>query len=541
MREVKGMEGRSRTRTWLISIGLLILLFMLYPGEKANAATKTDSMKITLDLFEIDDPDTPVDNYLKFHIAEATYNKDCFAIKILSKTIIERGLDVDFTVKFTNMSGIFDTGKIITVTGYKKDDELVQQIKDTLKAGNDRIEEIYELKDVEARYIIYDVSYQYNTDDISVPQTIDTEKLAAEADFNITSPYLCKGETLQLKLKKFSKKIDKMIWTSENKKIAKVSKSGKITGVNYGSTVINLSVYSGGKEYYYSSYVTVYKLKGFEDGVTKLTLDRGAGDLELCDVKAVLNIKGAEDSIESYAIPCSRVKVDITPEGKHLADIEEIHYIGVDGITYLGGFNIKTYRDGIVTITVSDKKTTCKLELVIGTGVCRLDPVEAVKNNDFTGYEGTELKTLQKVRELFDKNNMYSDSVPTEKKIQYIVDYFIQTYKDERYIPYEHGTLYRTIIDGHGVCGDYSETVCFLLDCLGINNIEECGIANGGSHAWNKVEVNGKWYNLDAFWCACLRSSSTYFLTEKLWDDHVMTYEDNYYEDGDIPYINSLR
>jgi transglutaminase/protease-like cytokinesis protein 3 len=87
-------------------------------------------------------------------------------------------------------------------------------------------------------------------------------------------------------------------------------------------------------------------------------------------------------------------------------------------------------------------------------------------------------------------------------------------------------------------------TVCFLSDCLDIKNVEVIGVAQTGNvkdaHSWNKVEVDGKWYYFDPLWCANVKNKVNYYLTDKIWNDHVFGYEDNYLENGDIPYINSL-
>lgn len=189
------------------------------------------------------------------------------------------------------------------------------------------------------------------------------------------------------------------------------------------------------------------------------------------------------------------------------------------------GFYVRGLIDGTCTISVTVAGITKEIKVIVGYGVKRLAPIEAVQQNDFTGYFDSELLALQTVRSFMDKYNLFSNTVSTEDKIEHIVDYFIETWKHERYIPYKHGFIYRTMVDGHGVCGDYSGTVSFLLACLGINNIEQAGEANGGAHAWNRVEVDGTWYYLDAYWCANLRSKKTYFLTEKLWSDHTFYYE----------------
>ena len=68
------------------------------------------------------------------------------------------------------------------------------------------------------------------------------------------------------------------------------------------------------------------------------------------------------------------------------------------------------------------------------------------------------------------------------------------------------------------VCGGYSQAVSSLLDLAGIPNFVVTSYSSDMSHAWNKVLLDGKWYNLDATWgdggispsssCAATRPSS---------------------------------
>ncbi len=531
---------KGKRKIWYIC-GLFMILCLFYPGQKA-AAAETQKMKVTLDSTEIGDDQFPEEYYQANHIAKEIGCDDTDYIRIISSQIVERELSVSYKAKMTFMPQTYSLADNITIPGYKKGDELKQQIEEALKAHLDRIEVIYEIGNVYANKITYEVSYQYFGPKITeAPTPTPTPKPSkSKMDLNAYAVYLNKGETFQLKLKNPPKKIQIMTWTSFDTKVAKVSKSGKVTAVNYGSTMLDLTVYAGGKYYNFSAYITVYKLNGFLYGETTMTLHRGEGTMEIGDVTAWLDIKGADYGITPCAIPYDKVKVEIKPTADNIAKVQEVTKVGSDGATYLSGFGIAAYRDGVVTITVSDNKNTCSMKITIGTGVSRLDPVEAVKKNDFTGYQGDELKTLQTVRAFFDQYNMYSESMSQADKISHIVDYFIATYKDERYIPYKHGPVYRTMIDGHGVCGDYSQTVCFLCDCLGIKNVEEVGLAGGEAHGWNKVEVDGKWYHIDAFWCANLKSKNKYYLSDDIWLDHVKTYENDYYNYGDIAYIGAL-
>ena len=50
------------------------------------------------------------------------------------------------------------------------------------------------------------------------------------------------------------------------------------------------------------------------------------------------------------------------------------------------------------------------------------------------------------------------------------------------------------------VCDGYARVYQWMLLCLGIDNYEVVGEANGECHAWNKVRLEDTWYNVDACW-----------------------------------------
>ena len=50
------------------------------------------------------------------------------------------------------------------------------------------------------------------------------------------------------------------------------------------------------------------------------------------------------------------------------------------------------------------------------------------------------------------------------------------------------------------VCDGYAKTFQWMLYYLGIDSYEVIGRANGELHAWNKVLLDGTWYNVDACW-----------------------------------------
>ncbi len=66
----------------------------------------------------------------------------------------------------------------------------------------------------------------------------------------------------------------------------------------------------------------------------------------------------------------------------------------------------------------------------------------------------------------------------------------VENNDDEKY----HST-YGFFLDGNAVCAGYTLAYSYLMHKLGI----ECEYvsSSGMQHAWNKVKINGKWYNVD--------------------------------------------
>ena len=67
-------------------------------------------------------------------------------------------------------------------------------------------------------------------------------------------------------------------------------------------------------------------------------------------------------------------------------------------------------------------------------------------------------------------------------------------------IPYTSYCAYGTIVNQLSVCEGYSYAYAMLLKMCGIPAITVTGTANGGSHAWNEIQLDGKWYCVDITW-----------------------------------------
>lgn len=62
-------------------------------------------------------------------------------------------------------------------------------------------------------------------------------------------------------------------------------------------------------------------------------------------------------------------------------------------------------------------------------------------------------------------------------------------------------SAYGVLVDGVGQCEGYAAAMAFLCDEAGIPNYMVTGRnADGATHAWNKVILDGEWYNIDCTW-----------------------------------------
>lgn len=61
-------------------------------------------------------------------------------------------------------------------------------------------------------------------------------------------------------------------------------------------------------------------------------------------------------------------------------------------------------------------------------------------------------------------------------------------------------TIKGAVIDKIAVCDGYSTAFQYVMEKLGIDCTLVTGTGNGGSHAWNQVKLDGKWYLIDVSW-----------------------------------------
>ncbi len=84
---------------------------------------------------------------------------------------------------------------------------------------------------------------------------------------------------------------------------------------------------------------------------------------------------------------------------------------------------------------------------------------------------------------------------------------------------------YAALVDRTAVCQGYAVLFYRLMLELGVDNRVITGIGNGGPHAWNIVELNGLYYNLDSTWDAEKYGYSYFLTSDANFGDHQRDYE----------------
>lgn len=123
-------------------------------------------------------------------------------------------------------------------------------------------------------------------------------------------------------------------------------------------------------------------------------------------------------------------------------------------------------------------------------------------NEPIPNEERKAQKLYQVVSEIMQKN---IDNTMTDfEKEKALHDYLVKSCRYSRNLDQPaNSDIYRAygaLINKDAVCNGYAEALQLLFACAGIESKFVLGTADGISHAWNLVQLDGKWYHLDATW-----------------------------------------
>lgn len=122
-------------------------------------------------------------------------------------------------------------------------------------------------------------------------------------------------------------------------------------------------------------------------------------------------------------------------------------------------------------------------------------------------YRTEDAEELKSMKLKFDKAvskamSGIAQSMTEYEKALYIHDYIV---KNCRYSADDaeglKATAYGCLVDGQAHCEGYAKAFHHLSTEAGMNCVVVTGVTDDGeNHAWNQLEIDGSWYNLDVTW-----------------------------------------
>lgn len=193
----------------------------------------------------------------------------------------------------------------------------------------------------------------------------------------------------------------------------------------------------------------------------------------------------------------------------HLLDLDKTFTINYAG-------NGQTFANEITTVIPKSIATKAEIDSIVKTYTVTYytsaNGGQATFKLSYYTSKAKQKKALDKIKKVAKKikkkypNNQF-------KQIKAVHNYVIEqtTYDSKEADRY---SIYGVMKDGRAVCQGYAMTTYYLLKELNIDVKYVTGTAGGENHAWNKVKLGGKWFNMDTTWddTASSKFSYKYFL-----------------------------
>ena len=111
------------------------------------------------------------------------------------------------------------------------------------------------------------------------------------------------------------------------------------------------------------------------------------------------------------------------------------------------------------------------------------------------------VRSKEKADEVLDA--IVTEEMSDYEKVLVIHDYIVnntsyaQVFNEENLKAH---TMFGVLIDGQAVCQGYTDAFHYMANKAGVRTINVEGKADGQSHAWNMVDIDGEWYHIDTTW-----------------------------------------
>lgn len=191
--------------------------------------------------------------------------------------------------------------------------------------------------------------------------------------------------------------------------------------------------------------------------------------------KVLQNENGQEQLNEDFQSAWDAISLDRVDT--FFIDISKVNLI-IEKTTYLGNVSYNLKIQPIDNETYLEDGLENK-EMVANC----LAQIEIVKKNVLSNLDGSSYDKVLKIHDWIIEN----------------LEYSVQTNDVNSY------NIYGAMAQKTAVCEGYAETLKYLLDEIDIPCVIVTGTATNSegiteNHAWNYVQIDGKWYAIDATW-----------------------------------------
>lgn len=154
----------------------------------------------------------------------------------------------------------------------------------------------------------------------------------------------------------------------------------------------------------------------------------------------------------------------------------------------------------VTTMKVGEQKTAVRVEFHYFQDQYSMEQVKDMKR-----------QTQNKAKELVRSLNLPNLSV--YERVQAVNGYLIDhcVYPKEPYSCESH-TPYGALIEQSAVCEGYARAAQLIFELCDVPSYYVVGETPGGGHAWNLVQVDNAWYQLDITWNDVDTNPNMYFL-----------------------------
>ena len=193
-------------------------------------------------------------------------------------------------------------------------------------------------------------------------------------------------------------------------------------------------------------------------------------------------------------------------------------YVALNMLKTNGAIDLSQFPEAADTQLVIDAFFEAQYQnpLILGVQGGSIDTENRIL---YVEYDFDSEETVKKQQEITARVSTITDQIITEDMTDFEKDMAINTWLCENAVYddaalenaekysftqvdedfYDSFTAYGILVDGVGVCVSYSAAFKLLADAAGLESIVVTGYLDGSvPHAWNKVNLDGQWYIVDA-------------------------------------------